>query len=93
MKFGKRYFVWPFLFRFYNSLSNCGAYKTPMISGDFAIRFFSLRTAGTMRLTDYFCDIRFGNKFYQFNLCWRPDVTHYYWVRQVKIKEQQTKKG
>jgi hypothetical protein len=62
----------------------------------FYFRFFGLfvralpveKWGGTTRSTVYHLQFRFGKKERELSFCWRPDLTHYYWIREKRLKNR-----
>ncbi len=88
-RFFKRTFVWPFLISFKTEPSSFGGeYPFRLTIGKWCVGIPKIsRTGGTCRTTTYmiqfFKDKRIA---YEISFCWRPDVTHHYWIREPRYR-------
>ena len=59
------------------------------MKGIYGIRFFTSHSAGTMKTKTYCAHIIWnGRVIAQPSFCWRPDVTHYWLIREPKIRNK-----
>ena len=90
--FEDRHFVFPFLVTWKTgwgtimSTRECRFYFR--LFGFFVRAVPVCRMGGSMRSTSYTLQFRFGKREREFSFCWRPDVTHHYWVVEKRLKNR-----
>ena len=47
--------------------------------------YYKSKMAGTMKTTTHYFNLKINNKNRQMYICWRPDVTRYWWKNGSKI--------
>lgn len=48
----------------------------------FAFRYIKSGIAGTAKVTAHIFQLSYKEKTWEVQFCWRPDVTHHYWIRE-----------
>jgi hypothetical protein len=92
MKIGKRYLVSPIMIRFtndWNIIGNDDNFFFVLKMGSFKMRAITSGSAGTMRTHSLNVQFERKDKKKELHLCWRPDVTHHYFIREPRGKAKQ----
>ena len=53
----------------------------------FSFRYHRSDMDGTTRTTTHYFQFTWKARTWQWSFCWRPDVTHHYWIREPYYKK------